>query len=150
MDNSFEGLVGRWVGEGAGEYPTIEPFTYREVLEVVAVPGRPMATWRSTTTDLPTGEPRHSETGFVRSVGDRCELVLAHGFGVTEIAVAEPNHAGEYRFESVSVACSPSAKSVTAVTRVVVVHGDVLEYRTAMEAVGVVMTHHLAARLVRD
>ena len=150
MTNPLEHLVGRWVGEGAGEYPTIEPFTYREVLEISAIPGRPLATWRSTTTDGPSGEPRHSEMGFLRATGDGAELVLAHGFGVTEISVMTPGGPGEYRFESVSIACSPTAKSVDAVVRAMSVRGDRLEYRTAMAAVGVEMTHHLSARLVRD
>ena len=95
MTNPLDDLVGRWVGEGSGDYPTIEPFTYREVLEIVAVPGRPLATWRSTTVDGPTGEPRHSEVGFLRRTVDGAELVLAHGFGVTEIAVVTPGGPGE-------------------------------------------------------
>ena len=150
MTNPLERLSGRWVGEGVGDYPTIEPFTYREVLEIATAPGRPLATWRSTTTDGPTGAPRHSEVGFLRAVGDGVELVLSHGFGVTEISVATPDDPGTYRFESVSVVCSPSAKAVDAVVRTITVDGDVLEYDTSMAAVGVAMTHHLSARLVRD
>jgi hypothetical protein len=149
MTNPLDELVGRWVGEGSGNYPTIDPFTYREVLEIVAVPGRPLATWRSTTVDGSTGEPRHSEVGFLRRTVDGAELVLAHGFGVTEIAVLTPTDGG-YRAESVSVSCSPTAKSVDAVVRTISVHGDVLECTTSMAAVGVAMTHHLSARLVRD
>jgi hypothetical protein len=83
MTNPLDHLAGRWVGEGSGDYPTIEPFTYREVLEIIAIPGRPLATWRSTTTDGATGEARHSEVGFLRPGDERAELVLAHGFGVT-------------------------------------------------------------------
>jgi hypothetical protein len=150
MTNPLDDLVGRWVGEGSGDYPTIEPFSYREVLEIDAVPGRPLATWRSTTVDGPTGEPRHSEVGFLRRTVDGAELVLAHGFGVTEIAVVTSGGPGEYLAESVSVSCTPTAKTVDAVVRTISVRGDVLEYATSMAAVGIGMTHHLSARLVRS
>lgn len=144
-----EHLVGTWVGEGTGAYPTITPFAYREVLEITTLPARPMATWRSVTTDGSTGEPRHGETGFLRSVGDGGELVLAHGFGVTEIAVGRWVD-DAVLFESVSVAGTPTAKEVTAVVRSLRVVDDVLEYQLSMAAVGVPMTHHLSARLERS
>jgi len=150
MTNAHDHLLGRWLGEGSGEYPTIEPFAYREILEVVQVPGRPMATWRSTTTDAVTGEARHTEVGFLRSTSDACELVLAHGFGVTEISVARPATPGSYDFGSTSISCSPSAKRVDQVRRTVRVVGDVLEYEISMAAVGLEMTHHLSARLTRS
>lgn len=150
MTPPHEHLIGRWIGEGSGEYPTIQPFTYREILEVTALPGRPMATWRSTTTDARTGEPRHSEVGFLRSSEGRCELVLAHSFGATEIAVARLTEGGSYRFESVSIACSPTAKPISSVVRSISVAGDTLAYDTSMAAVGVDLTHHLAARLLRE
>lgn len=149
MTQAHEQLIGRWIGEGTGDYPTVQPFTYREVLEIDALPGRPLATWRSTTTDARTGEPRHSEVGFLRSSGDQCELVLAHSFAVTEIAVATATEAGSYRFESVSVACSPTAKPISAVVRAISVDGDSLDYDTSMAAVGIELSHHLAGHLRR-
>lgn len=149
MHNSHEQLLGRWVGQGAGEYPTIQPFSYRETLEVVAVADKPLARWSSTTTDELTGEPRHSEVGFVRSAGDSCELMLAHVFGVTELSLATPTSAGSFDFESISIACSPTAKEITAVRRSITLRAEVLEYRVSMAAVGLGMTHHLSARLER-
>jgi hypothetical protein len=149
MTDPMEHLAGRWVGRGAGDYPTIEPFSYSETLEVVQVPGRPVATWRSTTADGATGEPRHAEVGFVRPAGDGLELVVAHGFGVTEISVASAPTDGAYRFESVSVACSPTAEHIEAVLREIRVRGDALDYETSMAAVGVEMALHLTAHLRR-
>jgi hypothetical protein len=75
--------------------------------------------------------------------------MLAHNFGITELTLAAPTVAGEYRFESQSVACSPTAKTVSAVTRTISVGADLLEYDLAMAAVGLDMTHHLSARLSR-
>lgn len=150
MQTPHEQLLGRWIGEGSGEYPTIQPFSYRETLEITEIIGKPLARWHSTTVDAATGEPRHSETGFLRSAGDTCELMLAHNFGVTELTLAVPAVAGEYRFESQSVACSPTAKSVSAVLRTISVGADILEYDLSMAAVEIDMTHHLSARLERN
>ncbi len=150
MVNPHEALLGRWTGGGSGEYPTIEPFSYNETLEITAVPDKPLARWLSTTTDAASGEPRHSEVGFIRSAGGSCELYLAHVFGITEVTVATPTEPGSFHFESISLTGSPTAKEVTAVTRRISVHRDVLEYDLSMAAVGLEMTHHLSARLVRS
>ncbi|MCZ7629200.1 MAG: FABP family protein [Microthrixaceae bacterium] len=149
MDTLHEALLGHWVGEGSGEYPTIQPFSYLETLVIDAVPGKPLARWHSTTTDAVSGEPRHSETGFLRTAGGACELMLAHSFGITELTLAVPESTGCFRFESQSVVCSPSAKDVTEVVRSISVHDDVLEYGLSMAAVGLELTHHLSARLER-
>lgn len=150
MQAPHEALLGRWIGEGSGEYPTIQPFSYRETLVVEAIPGKPLARWHSTTTDAVTGEPRHSEIGFLRSAEGTCELMLAHSFGITELTVSRPGTSGVFRFESLSMACSPTAKAVSEVLRTISVDDDVLEYGLSMAAVGVDLTHHLSARLERN
>jgi hypothetical protein len=150
MTYAFDVLLGRWVGEGTGEYPTIEPFTYRETLEITALEGRPLASWRSTTTDAVTGAARHAETGFLRATEAGCELVLAHGFGVTEITVDPDPHHGSFRFESTVLGLSPTAKQVDAVVRTISADGETLDYDVAMAAVGLALTHHLSAHLTRQ
>jgi len=61
-------LVGLWTGEGEGQYPTIEPFGYRETLRVAKRSDHPAVhyeqrTWRET----PDGETAsHWETGLLR------------------------------------------------------------------------------------
>jgi hypothetical protein len=75
-------LVGHWTGEGDGEYPTIDPFRYRETLEITPRPDHPalhyeQRTWRQT----PDGEVvSHWETGFLRlfSNGD-VRIINAQG-----------------------------------------------------------------------
>lgn len=145
-----EPLLGRWVGEGTGDYPTIDSFAYAETIEVTAVADKPLARWVSTSTDSRTGAPLHGDTGYVRSTPQTCELLLAHAFGITEIAVARPIGDGRFEFDSDSLSLSPTAKEVSATRRVVRVRDDVLEYDFWMTAVGVEMTHHLRGRLIRS
>ena len=144
----FALLTGTWRGEGEGSYPTIEPFTYLEELAVEAVPGRPLAQWRSRTRDAASGEPRHAELGFLRAIGDGIELVVAHSFGIVETA-AGTCEGTRFRFVSEGLLCTPSAKEVTQVERRYEFDGDVLRYTVTMAAVGVPLTHHLRAQLHR-
>lgn len=118
MTTALALLTGEWTGDGQGSYPTIEPFVFREVLTIAPVPGKPFATWRSTTTDAISGEPRHAEVGFLRPTPDGgAELVLAHGFGITEIATAPPPTDHSITFTTTALAGSPSAKQVDQVVR---------------------------------
>src|SRR3546814_12766732 len=84
--HAFDWLAGVGSGTGEGSYPTIETFTYTEELTIEPVPGRPVAHWRSRTRDAASGEPRHAESGFLRSTPDGVELVVAHSFGIVETA----------------------------------------------------------------
>ena len=38
-------LVGKWVGNGQGFYPTVQPFSFSEELEFVAVPNKPVISY---------------------------------------------------------------------------------------------------------
>lgn len=77
-----DALVGRWTGEGEGQYPTIEPFGYRETVVFTERPDHPAVhyeqrTWRKT----PDGDTvSHWETGLLRlsSNGD-VRLLNAQG-----------------------------------------------------------------------
>jgi len=142
-------LAGTWRGGGEGSYPTIEPFAYLEELVVEPVPGRPVAHWRSRTRDAASGEPRHAESGFLRVLADGVELVVAHGFGVVE-AAAGTFDGSVLSLSSTTVAGTPTAKRIDRIDRRVEVDGDELRYTVSMAAVGVELTHHLAAALVRS
>jgi hypothetical protein len=142
-------LVGDWVGGGRGEYPTIEPFEWREQTRFWHV-GRPALLYLQRTKDAVTGEPRHVESGFVRpgSERGRFELVVAHSTGHAE--VAEGAVVGSRLvLSSTSVVGTGTAKDVDAVERTYERDGDVLSVHLAMAAVGEPMTHHLAASLTR-
>lgn len=141
-------LLGTWVGEGQGHYPTIEPFRYGEEVRFSQV-GKPFLAYTQRTWSLEDRRPLHSESGYWRPKPDGAvELVMALPTGHVEI--------DEGRLEGTTVtlssrlvARSGSAKQVTALTRTVVVDGDVLRYVVAMAAVGEALQEHLTAELHR-
>ena len=122
---------------------------------MVPVPGKPVAHWTSRTRDAVTGEPRHAESGFLRAAepggpdsGLAVQLVVAHPFGVVEVATGTWEH-GVLTLASTGVLAAPGAKQVDAVSRRYEFDGDTLRYTLAMAAVGVPLTHHLRAELTR-
>jgi hypothetical protein len=145
------GLMGRWEGEGAGEYPTIPPFRYRETVTLSHV-GKPFLAYNQRTVNLATGLPAHAEAGYWRPVGDRgLEVVMAHPTGIVEAAegTVTPTSSG-LRIELVSsVIRTPAAKEVSVVERRFELNHDVLRYDVSMAAVGQPLQHHLAAELFR-
>jgi hypothetical protein len=147
--HSFADLAGRWRGSGEGSYPTIEPFAYVEELTVEAVPNRPIAHVRSRTIDAATSEPRHSESGFLRSTPAGVELVLAHSFGIVEMGSGS-FAGGVLVLASDALTGTASAKSVDRVERRYELSGTSLTCTVAMAAVGVPLTHHLRAVLERQ
>jgi hypothetical protein len=141
-------LVGTWRGEGAGEYPTIESFSYVEEVAFGHV-GKPFLSYAQKTRSSATDLPLHAETGYWRLIGGRdLEVVLAHPTGILELLVGT-HRDGTFDLRSRAVTLSPTAKSVTEIRRRFEVAGDVLRYQLSMAAVGLPLTHHLAAELRR-
>lgn len=143
-------LLGTWSGEGVGEYPTIATFGYREEITFVH-PGKPFLVYQQRTWAVDDGRPLHVETGYWRVVRDGAgvELVLAHPTGVVE--VQEGTVEGQcLRLRSSTTATTATAKQVDLLERDVDVEGDTLTYAIRMAAVGVPLTHHLAATLYRQ
>lgn len=149
------GLVGAWRGPGAGEYPTISPFTYTEELTFTDV-GKPFLTYQQRTWS-PTGAPMHTESGFVRvpTVG-RVEITLAQPTGQTELleGTLEQTPGRVTLTLTGRIVNSATAKHVAATEREYVLttapaQEPALATRFAMAAVGVPMTHHLASDLRR-
>ena len=142
-------LMGSWSVGGAGEYPTIESFEYREE-----------STFTHPQPDVPAllytqrtwigGAPSHAETGYLRGVpGGRAELVVAQPGGRVEV---HDGTVADDRIEltSVLVGCTPTAKLVTEVRRTIERRGEFsLWYRLDMAAVGEDLLYHCEAVLHR-
>ncbi|MCU1355297.1 MAG: fatty acid-binding-like protein [Acidimicrobiales bacterium] len=145
-------LVGTWSGEGRGDYPTIESFSYRETVTFGHV-GKPFLAYGQRTHALDDGRPLHAESGFVRLPRpDHAELVLAHPTGVAEVAAGSfspSTGGGTLRFRTTTIGLTATAKAITAVERDLTIDGDTLHYEVRMAAVGIALTHHLTATLVR-
>lgn len=145
--HALEFLLGTWEGEGRGEYPTIESFTYREHVTFSHV-GKPFVFYQQKTSS-PQGQPLHAEVGYFRvPESGVVELVIAQPTGMAEM------HTGrvvgtDIELSAQEVVRTPSAKSVTAVKRSISVDGDVMKYRLDMAAVGQPIQFHLEATLRR-
>lgn len=144
------GLLGTWVGEGQGVYPTIDPFAYTEEITFTSI-GKPFLGYVQRTRATDDGRPLHAETGYLRvPTPDRAELILAHPTGLTEVLegsleVGESMIILELR--STTAGRSASAKEVTATERSFRINGDRLTYDVRMAAVGQPLQHHLSAAL---
>lgn len=142
-------LLGTWVGEGAGNYPTIQPFAYREEVSFSHV-GKPFLAYSQRTWDADTGLPLHAESGYWRAGADgHVELVLAHPSGIVEVEEGTLD-GHSLSLSSVLIGRTTTAKEVTTLARSVTVNGDVMTYTLAMGAVGQPAQRHLEGRLRRE
>jgi len=140
-------LVGTWVGEGKGDYPTIESFSYREESRF-AHAGKPFLSYLQRTWSLQDGAPLHSESGFWRPSAGGVEVVLAHPFGVVEIQEGTVD-GGVIETRSRALVGTSTAEEIAEVARRIEVTGDLLRYTVDMATSGKPLQRHLEAELAR-
>ena len=150
-------LLGTWHGNGKGEYPTIESYSFEQEA-VFAHDGRSFLHYfsRSWVTD-DSGErigPGELETGFLRLGSDRdgdgypLELVLAHPTGYAEVWYGSVDGSRLTLVTDV-VARTSTAKDYTAGQRMYgLVNGDLM-YAYDMAAMDQPMQSHAWGRLAR-
>src|ERR1700740_1036795 len=113
-------LLGTWAGQGAGQYPTIQPFEYLQGV-VFSHVGKPFLVYAQKTKAVADGRPLHAETGYLRvPQPGHAELVLAHPNGITEIDVGTYAVTGdliEIELVTTDIGLSPTAKEVNALGR---------------------------------
>ena len=145
-------LLGTWHGNGRGEYPTIEAFTYEQDI-VFAHDGRAFLHFFSrawiTDNEGTRLRPGALETGFMRPVGDgQLELVLAHATGYAEVWYGKVD-GPRLTLATDIVARTSTAKDYTAGHRMYgLVEGDLM-YAYDMAADGQEMQSQLWGRLER-
>ena len=140
-------LLGTWTGQGRGEYPTIESFTYYETVSFEHY-GKPFLAYQQRTQDA-DGAPLHAEAGYLRPVDESSvELVIAQPTGIAEI-YSGTQDGTRLELASLWVGRSPTAKRVDRVGRTVEVSDNALTYELFMASVGQPYQWQLGATLHR-
>ncbi len=145
-------LLGPWHGDGHGDYPTIEKFTFRQEV-IFAHDGRPFLHYfsRAWITDDAGNDVRPGalETGFLRPKPEgRLELVLCHPTGYAEIWYGTVDGA-KIELATDAVARTATAKEYTGGHRLLgLVEGDLM-WTFDMAAMGQPLQSHLWGRLQR-
>lgn len=150
----FAWLIGTWEGTGRGDYPTIEPFAFRQRV-IFQQDGRPFIHYMSTSDlvdeDGAVIRPAAQETGYLRPQPDgSLEWVMTHNLGFVEVWHGEI-HPEQPRFEVVTdaVARTATAKDYVGGKRLYgYVDGDLM-YAYDMAAMGQELQPHLWATLKR-
>ena len=147
-------LLGRWAGNGHGEYETIESFQFGQEV-IFQQDGRPFIHYmsRAWLVDEQGNTIREAaqETGFIRPQPDgTIEMLLAHNTGFVETWIGEL-HPEQPRFELTTdaVVRTATAKEYTGGKRLYgYVNGDLL-YAFDMAAMGKELQPHTHAQLKR-
>lgn len=141
-------LLGTWLGEGEGQYPTIKPFRYREEIRFTHN-GKAFLIYTQRTEATDTGQPLHGESGYLRLVGNgKVEFVIAQPIGFAEISLGRVD-GQRVDVECQTVARTPTAKPVTSISRSFWLEGDTLRYELKMGMEAVPLARHLVASFRR-
>jgi hypothetical protein len=142
-------MLGTWVGEGRGEYPTMEAFDYGERLTFDHV-GDAFLQYVHRSWLLEDGTPLHFERGFLRP-GARAgsvELTLAHLLGLTEVSHGTLVD-GQMHLVATSMGRTATGMAVVGVERRYRIDGDEITYELDMATETTPMIRHLTGRVRR-
>ncbi|CAG9134433.1 unnamed protein product [Plutella xylostella] len=144
-------LAGSWATtDGRGKYPTIQDFSYHEVLEFTCI-GQPMFNYLSHSKHPTKQSPMHQERGFLRIQPgtNNLALVVSHNFGVTTIEEGQLDpEEKKIKLCTTSVQRMQFAKkpAVTKLERCIrLISDNTLEVVVFMETENTAMTEHLRA-----
>lgn len=149
-------FVGRWLGTGHGEYPTLDSFDYSEELRIVATHTPDMLQYDQRTR-RPDADgmvmPSHMELGFIRLRGDgKIEITNTQSGGRVEVLVGVIRIEGDTVVLELQQTVIGNDDRMGATARVFRLTGDTLRYQQDMALVGtddVPLQCHTAATLQR-
>jgi len=143
-------LLGTWRGKGSGKYSTIKPFEYGEEIKFWHS-GKPCILYNQVTWNLETGQPLHSESGYLRAPAiDKFELVVSQPTGIVSIEECSFSKKNTLKFSSVKVDRTSTAKHpwVQQFTRSIdLTESGSLHYIFAMQTEDQPLQDHLEATL---
>ena len=137
MNSIFEQLSklhGSWSGTGKGKFPTIDSFEYQEHLHFEVNLAYPLIYYEQKTILLPTQEPSHWESGFIRVLDDSViEISNSQDSGRVEVLRGKMSNLSDigYEMEFTSVALANDPRMVKS-KRVFKVTANTLEYSQSM------------------
>jgi hypothetical protein len=154
-------LIGRWVGVGTGQYPTIEDFRFGQEVSF-STDGRPFLSYWSRSWLLDDDgnriRPLATEAGFWRPKDDnRVEVTLAHPTGYAEVWYGDLEVTGldnatvtgaRVDLRTDCVARTATAKEYEQGHRLYGLVDTKLLWTYDMKAVGEALANHLAATLL--
>ena len=146
-------LLGTWAGQGAGEYPTIEPFGYSEEVTFGHV-GKPFLSYVQTDEGprrrtAPARRDRLHPGAVAAAGSNGCWRIRPASRRSPRATLAVTGTTVEMELRATTIGRTASAKDVTALGRWIRVADDELTYTLLMGAVGQPLQHHLAATLRR-
>ena len=159
---SLSWLLGRWIGVGTGQYPTIDDFRFGQEVQF-SCDGRPFITYWSRSWELDDDGNRvkatATESGFLKARPEQgVELLLTHPMGYSEVwegqiqvtAMEQDRILGaKIELRTDIVARTSDAKEYTAGHRLYGLVDDDLLWTFDMAAIDQPLQNHLAARLQR-
>ena len=139
-------LLGTWIGEGAGDFPSMEPFVYEEEIGF-APAGGPVLRYTQRAWRAGGGDQLHTETGLWLAAGELLTVSIALP-AVSEVCEGTVR-GSSILLKSIGVTRSAAGPPLVATRRAYRLEGSVLSYDIEMATSRVGLTRHVWGSLVR-